>query len=780
MNKNIVKVSRIIFITVFFVGLLFPTGLVVRADDAITPEAPSESTEVVVTPEAPSVNVTSETPVVEATTVPESEATTVPESEVPLVAEQENTADIIDAINDSGSVVTDNSGNKLPMASAQVAEVIAGSDPYIIRPSIHGDVTYRFLVSCAGYTNDATHECIETPYPVQMAVNFAAPGETINIDAANYNETVQISSNVVLNGIGGIASVNAFILMSGENVTGSTNVFAPLVYVNNGASINDGLLLAATDGTVNVAAGTYNGQIKIKKSVHLIGEGKATTNILYSGALTPSGSFDVSSIIGISGTNVEAEISGFNIAGSGLTATTDRIAAIYVFDAATANIHDNLISVGNTPGKTGVGVQVGRSAGVNNGTHAHADIWNNEIVNFTTYGISVEHDDYPRSLTHGTTAYIHDNLIDGADVAPVGDQAGIRVFNEFDSVFGNNARATIAHNLIINNDYAGVLLVNARDMNVHHNVITENLNGVVTQTMVSGGVHDNDIYGNTNFNAILNGSLTSSMFSKNWWGLIPNINGGPGDLNLINTLPVRVNAVNPTIGIGTFSDPTAENTAFIWYGADMDEDGVLNGNDNCPTDFNPTQDPSVCNGDTDGDLILNNIDNCPTTLNHNQADSNSDGVGDACDKNTPRDVINGLEIPITGAQVLSCSTSDELQLDLSDGSKMIVAFNSILCGYEATLNQEVLETMPSTSFPTGNTLQNAMTFQLIKDGEVFPDLPVPAKASVKFSIGTNSQNLTILYWDTGASNWVDLGGTLVDGFFSVDTTKTGTFALISK
>ena len=141
------------------------------------------------------------------------------------------------------------------------------------------------------------------------------------------------------------------------------NVFAPLVFVNNGASINDGLLLAATDGTVNVAAGTYNEQIKIKKSVHLIGEGKATTNILYSGALTTSGSFDVSSIIEISGDNVQAEVSGFNISGNGLTSTTDRIAAIYVFDSAEANIHDNLISVGNTPGKTGVGVQVGRSAG---------------------------------------------------------------------------------------------------------------------------------------------------------------------------------------------------------------------------------------------------------------------------------------------------------------------------------------------------------------------------------------------------------------------------------
>jgi hypothetical protein len=622
---------------------------------------------------------------------------------------------------------------------------------------------------------------------------------------------------------------------------------------------------------------------------------------------------------------------------------------------------------------------------MNSGTHAHADIWNNEIVNFTTYGISVEHDAYDitqplQNLTHGTTAYIHDNLIDGSGVTPVGNQVGIQVFNEFDLLFANNARATIAHNLIINNGYAGILLVNARDMNVHHNEITGNLNGIVTQTRVSGGVHDNDIYGNTNFNAILNGSLTSSMFSDNWWGANPtwvpevpgvnyhrdciwyfmgscrwwssyhwDVNPIPahwdysagkisGDLN--NTLNWRTR-VNPEVGIGTFSDPSAENTPFSWYGSDMDGDGVLNEVDNCPTDPNTTQDPAVCNGDIDGDLILNNIDNCPMTPNHDQADLDGDGVGDVCDncvatsnsdqldgdldgvgdacdncqttpnpdqadsdedgvgnvcdncvttanpgqddldedgvgdacdncKTTPNadqvdgdedgvgdvcdncattpnadqldgdedgvgdscdncrttpnadqvdgdedgvgdacdncahtfntsqadldndgignkcdadfppEIIDEGEIPVTGAQLLSCTIADELQLDLSDGSKLIVAFNGILCGYEATLNQEVLETLPSVIFPTGTTLQNALTYQLVKEGEVFPDLPTPALASVKFSVGSDSQNLTILYWDAVANNWVDLGGTLASGYFSVETTKTGTFILVSK
>jgi hypothetical protein len=212
----------------------------------------------------------------------------------------------------------------------------------------------------------------------------------------------------------------------------------------------------------------------------------------------------------------------------------------------------------------------------------------------------------------------------------------------------------------------------------------------------------------------------------------------------------------------------------------MDEDGVLNGDDNCPTDANPSQDPAVCNGDIDGDLTLNNIDNCPTTPNHNQVDTNGNGVGNACEKNSPRDVLNGVEIPVTGAQALSCSIADDLQLDLSDDSKLVVVFNSILCGYEAILTQEVEETLPTVELPTGNALQKGLTYQLIKEGEVVPELPTPALASIKFSVGVDTQNLSILYWDAEASNWVDLGGTLADGNFSVETTKTGTFVLVSK
>jgi hypothetical protein len=37
--------------------------------------------------------------------------------------------------------------------------------------------------------------------------------------------------------------------------------------------------------------------------------------------------------------------------------------------------------------------------------------------------------------------------------------------------------------------------------------------------------------------------------------------------------------------------------------------------------------------DTDGDGVCNAVDNCPTVANLNQADSDNDGIGDACEEN---------------------------------------------------------------------------------------------------------------------------------------------------
>lgn len=57
---------------------------------------------------------------------------------------------------------------------------------------------------------------------------------------------------------------------------------------------------------------------------------------------------------------------------------------------------------------------------------------------------------------------------------------------------------------------------------------------------------------------------------------------------------------------------------------DVDEDGIPDGEDNCPMAPNPEQ----ADGDEDG--VGDLCDNCPSVSNPDQADSDEDGEGDAC------------------------------------------------------------------------------------------------------------------------------------------------------
>jgi len=78
--------------------------------------------------------------------------------------------------------------------------------------------------------------------------------------------------------------------------------------------------------------------------------------------------------------------------------------------------------------------------------------------------------------------------------------------------------------------------------------------------------------------------------------------------------------------------------------SDIDADGVPDASDNCPGVANNNQADSDGDGvgdaceeddtDSDADGIFDVIDNCPGVANNNQADSDGDGVGDACEDAT--------------------------------------------------------------------------------------------------------------------------------------------------
>ncbi|QDG49606.1 trypsin-like serine protease [Persicimonas caeni] len=80
--------------------------------------------------------------------------------------------------------------------------------------------------------------------------------------------------------------------------------------------------------------------------------------------------------------------------------------------------------------------------------------------------------------------------------------------------------------------------------------------------------------------------------------------------------------------------------------ADSDSDGVINGEDNCPSVSNEQQNDmdndgvgDACDMDADGDGVGSN-DNCPLVPNANQDDSDGDGTGNACDGDSDGDGLN--------------------------------------------------------------------------------------------------------------------------------------------
>lgn len=88
---------------------------------------------------------------------------------------------------------------------------------------------------------------------------------------------------------------------------------------------------------------------------------------------------------------------------------------------------------------------------------------------------------------------------------------------------------------------------------------------------------------------------------------------------------------------------------------DQDQDGVLDGFDNCPMTPNADQRDTngngigdACERDTDGDGVPDHRDNCPEVANPGQQDADNDGQGDACEPPSVVLADFSVDVVVTG------------------------------------------------------------------------------------------------------------------------------------
>ncbi len=140
---------------------------------------------------------------------------------------------------------------------------------------------------------------------------------------------------------------------------------------------------------------------------------------------------------------------------------------------------------------------------------------------------------------------------------------------------------------------------------------------------------------------------------------------------------------------------------------DSDSDGIADGDDNCPSIFNPGQE------DMDGDSVGDACDNCTTVVNPDQTDTDGDGVGDVCDTNNaaiqisvtanPESVYPGDAVQFT--YVVTNTGSVELtNVTVVDGFGNTIIIGTMAAG--DVVSQNVTENINATTTATAEASGN--------------------------------------------------------------------------
>lgn len=337
---------------------------------------------------------------------------------------------------------------------------------------------------------------------IQEAVNKATTGDTITIDAGAYAEDVIISGkNLTLTGVGPVTATS--FTLTNTFVSGSTNVGAPLVNINPGAKIQDGVLLAV-GSTVNVAAGEYNEQVVINKALTLQGAGNTT---VIKPSQTTANAFQLFNRKA-GGLNNTAGIIVTN-AGAGDSITVKNLKVDGSLVSSLPGGADFLAGVlyrGNgglidSVTVQGIGIANGNGIYISSlGDTVSVEVKNNIISGYLKNGVTANFS--------GLTANIHNNEVTGMGATTSIAQNGIQI--------GFGAEGSVTNNTVVGNIWtdtyggtnnpasddeadgaSGILLYmpGSVAVEVANNILSGNQFGVWTVAAVSVNIHNNTITG---------------------------------------------------------------------------------------------------------------------------------------------------------------------------------------------------------------------------------------------------------------------------------------------
>lgn len=255
-----------------------PASTPVPAETTPAPQSTPES----IIPADPTAVLVETTPAPQATTEPTTpadptaESTGVPADPAAVPTEAPFAADSsvlikesVSALQETGAVLVDLTGEPIPLGSQKAAEALAALDP----TGCPAGVTPTWMggtgLGCtANYTS--IQEALNDPLVVDGA------GWTIYIQEGNFNENVQVNKNVKFTGLGAGATATSISLF--KDIDNESSWFtAPLVVVNSGASIADGLNLLSPGGILQTSITVYQGTTDSHGNLNAAARDKSTS-----------------------------------------------------------------------------------------------------------------------------------------------------------------------------------------------------------------------------------------------------------------------------------------------------------------------------------------------------------------------------------------------------------------------------------------------------------------------------------------------------------------------